>query len=221
MLSHLQPLIKPTNTRKFSKGSTVLYQGEVPRYAHILVSGVLRVFSISAQGDEQIVTYHVPGDFFPTSWLFSKATSTLFFYEAVTECKIAFVAKNELVDFMLADPERTRAMLDYFTTNYSACLIRINALEQPKARDKLIYTLYYLCERYGERKGSHVRIGLTLTHQNLASMVGVTRETAATEMNRLKKQNILSYENQKYTVDTERLLNLIGEDSFRELDITL
>jgi CRP-like cAMP-binding protein len=78
-----------------------------------------------------------------------------------------------------------------------------------------------LCERYGEPKGSQVRIPLTLTHQNLASMVGVTRETAATEMNRLKKQNILTYENQKYTVDTDRLLNLIGEDSFRELNITL
>ncbi len=88
-------------------------------------------------------------------------------------------------------------------------------------RDKLIYTLYYLCLRYGEAKATKTLIPLMLTHQNLAGLVGVTRETTATEMNRLEKQKVLSYDNQKYIVDVERLLNLIGEDSFRDINITL
>lgn len=155
--------------------------------------GIVRVFSISAQGDEQIVTFHVAGEFFPSSWIFDKAPGTLFFYEAVTDCEIAFCPRTELVQFMKATPERYNALLDYFTTNYAAWMIRVNALEQPKARDKLTYTLYYLCQRYSRENGRSVKIPLTLTHQNFASLVGLTRETIAIEMNKLKREGVIDY----------------------------
>lgn len=219
MLKQLEPLIHKSVVRKFSSGSTILYQGEVPRSASILTQGVVRVFSISAQGDEQIVMYHIAGEFFPSSWIFEHTPSTLFFYEALTDCEVAFVPRSEFVTFMLENPERTRALLDYFTKNFAASMVRVNALEQPKARDKLTYTLYFLCQRYGKMQSPKVHIPLTLTHQNLAGLVGLTRETTATEMNKLKKEGVLNYDNQKYIVDTEKLLDLIGEDSFRNMSL--
>lgn len=220
MLEHLQPLIRKSIARSYGGGSTILYQGEVPRTACIIKHGVVRVYSISSQGDEQIVAFHVAGEFFPSTWIFQKSTSSMFFYEAVTDCEIVFTPKEELISFMMAEPKRTTALLDYFTTNYVASLVRISALEQPKAREKLLYTLYFLCQRYGRMGKGLVEINLSLTHQNLASLVGVTRETTATEMSQLKKQKILTYDNQKYTVDVEKLLNLIGEESFRGVKIS-
>lgn len=219
MLTYLEPLVSHAVVRKYPAGATIFYQGEVPRSAGILTKGVVRVLSISAQGDEQIVMYHVAGEFFPSSWIFGKAQSTLFFYEAVSDCEVAFIPRAELIDYMTAEPERSAALLDYFTTNYAASLIHVNALEQSKARDKLVYTLYYLCQRYGKKNNAQVEIPLTLTHKNLASLVGLTRETTATEMNKLKKQSVLTYDNQCYTVDIEKLLDLIGEDSFRGVSI--
>lgn len=219
MLPHLQPLIQASVKRSYSSGSTIFYQGEVPRSAGILVSGVVRVFSISALGDEQTVTYHLPGEFFPSSWIFNKTPGALFFYDAVDDCEVAYVDRDELISFIMAEPARTRATLDYFTTDYSATLIRINGLGQPRARDKLLYTLYYLCERYGTQHDKNMHIPMTLTHQNLASLVGLTRETTATEMNKLKKQSVLTYGNQHYVIAIEKLLDLIGEDSFRGIKI--
>ncbi len=219
MNNSLQPLIKKVITRKFAAGATILYQGEAPRSACVLVKGVVRVFSISSQGDEQIVMFHVAGEFFPSSWIFGKAPGTLFFYEALTDCEVAFVSRTELLEFMSATPERSQAMLDYFTTNFAASLIRVNALEQPKARDKLIYTLYYLCQRYATLDKPQVKIPLALTHQHLASLVGLTRETTAMEMAKLKKESVINYKQQQYTVQLEKLMELIGEDSFRDLSI--
>jgi len=219
MLKHLDQLISKSVARKYSAGSTIIYQGEVPRSACILVSGTARVLSISTQGGEQTITYHVAGEFFPTSWIFGKATSALFFYDAVTDCEVAFVSRVELNEYMMATKERTEALLDYFTTEHSAALMRVNALEQPKARDKLMYTFYFLCQRYAGESSGQVVIPLMLTHQNIASLVGLTRETTATEMNKLKKQGILTYENQKYTVNIDKLVELIGEESFKSLKI--
>lgn len=122
---------------------------------------------------------------------------------------------------MQDSPARMRLLLDYFTTNYAASLIRINALEQPKARDKLIYTLYYLCQRFGKYSAqkNRVEIPIALTHQNFASLVGITRETTAVELSKLKKQQVISYRQQKYTINLEKLTELVGEETFRDVSI--
>ncbi|HEX5797392.1 MAG TPA: Crp/Fnr family transcriptional regulator [Candidatus Saccharimonadales bacterium] len=219
MLNHLRPLIKNSVRRKYSPGSTIFYQGEVPRSACIITKGIIRVYSISPQGDEQIVTYHEAGEFVPSSWIFGKTAGSLFFYETVDKCEVAFVPRDKFLDFFREKPERQYALLDYFTTAYTASLVRISALEQAKAREKLLYTLYYLCQRHGVKSKSSltVRIKLSLTHQALASLIGLTRETTATEMNKLKNEKILRYKNQQYFINRTRLLELMGEESFKDI----
>src|SRR5688572_24391055 len=133
MLKHLDTLIDKSVTRKYSAGSTIIYQGEVPRSACILTKGVARVLSISSQGGEQTITYHVAGEFFPSSWIFGKASSALFFYDAATDCEVSFMPRADLIEHFMSSSERTAALLDYFTTEHSASLMRVNALEQPKA----------------------------------------------------------------------------------------
>jgi CRP/FNR family cyclic AMP-dependent transcriptional regulator len=219
MYSQLQPLIKRSLVRKYAASSTILYQGEAPRSACILAKGIVRVFSISSQGDEQIVSFHVAGEFFPTSWIFRKAPGTLFFYEALTDCEVAMCDRDELIQYMRATPERTDTLLDYYTTNFAASMIRVNALEQPKAHDKLVYTLFYLCQRYSKELGGIIEIPLTLTHQNFASLVGLTRETVAIEMNKLKKSGVIDYKQRRYFVHRDKLFALLGEDSFKGLSI--
>jgi CRP-like cAMP-binding protein len=217
MNTYLQPLIDSSVKRHFGAGSVILYQGEVPRSACLLVEGVVRVYSISKLGDEQIVTFYTAGELFPASWIFEKSTSTMFFYEAVTECEVAFTNRQDLINHFTSNISISRDALAYFATSYAASLLRINALEQAKARDKLIYTLYFLCQRYGVHKASSTYIPISLTHQSLASLVGLTRETTSIEISKLKKQKVITYKNQMYTIDHEKLLDLIGEDSFRNI----
>lgn len=220
MLDSLGPIIKNSVRRTYLPGSTIFYQGEVPRSAAIILSGLVRVYSISPQGDEQIINYHDGGEFIPTSWIFGKSAGSLFFYEAVDKCEIAFVPREDFVKFIYGKPEIMHLALDYYANNYMAFMIRISALEQSKAREKLLYTLYYLCHRHGlpAKNTNLIRIRLSLTHQAIASLVGLTRETTATEMNKLRKEKVLRYNNQRYSVDKEKLLLLMGEESFRDIN---
>lgn len=222
MHQFLIPLIDRSLIRSYNSGATIIHQGEAPRYACIIKDGTIRVINITPQGEEQIIMYHVKGEFFPSSWLYGKAPVSLFFYEAIKPTEIAFVKKEELLDYMMSSPERMNAMLDYFTTNYSASLIQVSALEQSKARDKLLYILFFLCHRYGKKSiGGTILIPLALTHQNIASLVGLTRETTANEISKLKRKKILSYKNQLYSINQKKLLEAIGEDSLRDINISV
>lgn len=218
MLEQLKDLVKASPTRIYGPGSIVIYQGEVPRHAVAIVKGVVKASTISSSGDEQIISFHGSGDILPVSWIFGKTPSALYFYEASTECELVVLPRDALIE-SLCKPSYIRELVDYLVTDQAASSIRICALEQPKARDKLTYTLYYLCQRYGKPSQGKVHIRLALTHQNLGALVGLTRETTATEMSKLKKERVLNYRNQNYYVDIEKLLNLVGEDSFRGIKI--
>lgn len=216
----LQPILEGRTRRTYGADSIILYQGEIPRYACIVTRGVVRSSTISASGDEQIISFYKEGEILPISWIFGKTSSTLYFYQASTDVEVVMVERPELTEHLMK-PQNITTLVDYLVTDHAAASIRISALEQPKAREKLMYTLYYLCKKYGViDKNKRVHIDLALTHQTLGALVGLTRETTATEMSKLKKQKVLTYKNQDYTVDIDKLLSLIGEDSFRDISIS-
>jgi len=215
MLKALDPLLKKGQTRTYNAGSTILYQGEVPRSVFVLKSGVAKSFNISHQGEEQIVKFHLPGDILAPSWVFEKTSGAVFFYEAVVECELVLLRRSEMKSFLQTNQHAMSVLLDRYITDYTASLIRVSALEQAKAVDKVLYTLYYLCRLYGDTKKEWADIEIKLTHQDIASLVGLTRETVAVEINKLRKKKVINYSNQHYSVHVDRLLEMMGEDSFK------
>lgn len=211
--------LKPHATKRlFKKHSILLYQGEAPRMAYVLQSGIVKVYSINTAGEEQIATFHVERDVFPAPWIFGKSASTLYYYEALTDCEVLVVSRDEMRRSITARPELLESILDYFVTNYTGLLMRVTALEQSRAREKIMFTLYYLVFRYGEelRPGIY-KINVALTHGIIASLVGLTRETTTTELSKLKQQRVVSYSAHTYTVNKSKLERLLGEDSFSDL----
>jgi CRP-like cAMP-binding protein len=213
MVAFLKPLIDISPVRFFKAGSTILHQGEVPEKSFLITDGVVRIYNISESGDEQTLMFHVPGEFFPLTWIFGDSKSTLFFYEAMTDCEINMIDRGEFLEFMTSDQDRSKSLVRYFTNIHSTLLLRINALEQSKARDKLIHTFYYLYKRYNRYKQQIITLPFLLTHQNLACLIGLTRETTTIEVNKLRKERVVSCKKQRYTLDVRKLMAVMGTES--------
>ncbi|HLZ14456.1 MAG TPA: Crp/Fnr family transcriptional regulator, partial [Candidatus Saccharimonadales bacterium] len=140
--------LAPVASKKvFKKHSILLYQGEAPRTAFVILSGALKVYSINTAGEEQVVNFHTQYDMLPTSWIFKRSSTTLYYYEALTDCEVLAVPRNELMQVISKKPEYMHLMMDYFASNYVGMLVRVTALEQSRAREKIMFTLYYLMFR--------------------------------------------------------------------------
>lgn len=210
---------KGLSTKVVAAGEIVLYQGEIPRNVMILRQGLVKIYSISSSGEERIVDFAVPGETLATSWVFGNATSTLYYYHALEDCEIYELPKASITEY-LQIKDVASDMLAKLASHYTASLLRITALEQARARDKILFTFYYLLQRFGrEIAPDWYTIQLSLTHQIIADLVGLTRETTAVELNTIKRTKVLSYKRQKYLVHKERLLKAIGEDSFANISL--
>ena len=67
--------------------------------------------------------------------------------------------------------------------------------------------IYQLASRHGIRDARGTIVDLKITHQELAEMVGTSRETVTRALARLRKQGILSIEQRRIIlIDAEALL---------------
>jgi len=209
----LDQLFSAYPLRTFKKGQTLLFQGEVPRYAYVIKTGTVKTYNISPLGEEQVISLSSTHDILPEAWFLGEARVAYYFYEAFTDCTIWTISRDELAQKVRANPALTEHLLHRFMQLYIGARVHINALEQARSRDKLIHLLHYLMLRFGEEhRKDHVQITLRLTHQILANMIGATRETVATELMRLRKEKVIDYRQQLYILDKPRLLRLRNED---------
>lgn len=216
----LQTIKSHVSTRFIKKGAILLYQSEIPRHAFIVQKGLIRAYTITSSGEERIVSLHTKGDVFPISWVYGETPNTLFYYEATTNAEVICVQKEDLVQAVMTNPSLMTKVLKSTINEYTALLLRITALEQSSAAEKIALTLYYLIIRHGtEKKPGLFTIDIKMTQSMIASLVGLTRESTAVNLKLLKKKGIVTYSNFIYVVSKPNLERFVGEDSFK--DITL
>lgn len=213
-LTHLSDLLNNYSLRKFKKGQTLLFQGEVPRFAYVIRTGTVKTYNISPTGEEQVVSLSSEYDIIPEAWFLGEASVAYYFYEAFTDCTVYAITREDLAKKVSESQELSNMLLRRFMRLYVGASVHINALEQPRSRDKLVHLLHYLMVRYGTEAGKHtVKISLRLTHQTLANMLGITRETIATEIARLRREKVLDYKQQTYIVNKPALLRLRNDEN--------
>lgn len=209
-----------TTKRAVKKRAILIYQGEIPRQAYIVLSGTFKVYRLSNFGEEQIVGFKTTGDVFPETWIFGKTSSTLYYYEAMSDAEVLTVERPVFLDLIEKKPELKERLFDYMVSNYTGLLMQISALEQSRAAEKLLLIVYYLMFRYGEeKKPGEYDINLHLTHTTLASLMGLTRETTTTELGRLKRKGIIDYNTKTFTVYRQALERKLGDDSFSDIQL--
>lgn len=220
-MDELLTAITPHSTsRVIKKGATVLYQSEIPRCAFIVGKGLVRAYTITSTGEERIISLHAKNDIFPLSWIYGETPSTLFYYEAVTDCELICAPKDTLLDTIMSNPPIMQSMLKFSNNKYTALLLRIAALEQSTAAEKIAMTLYYLLIRHGiQRKPGEFTINLKMTQSMIASLVGLTRESTAVNLKFLQKKQIISYSNFIYVVNKPNLERFVGDTSFKDITI--
>lgn len=208
----------------FKKREIIVFQGEAPRQAFIIKSGTVKAYNLSVSGDEKPVAFYQADSAFPAPWIYGKTASSTYYYEAFTpEVEVYTIDRHEFVDFIKKRPELLYQELQRLLADQLGGSMRLNALQNSRARDKLIYTLHYLALSHGKAAGQgNIELTLDVTHQDLANLTGLTRETVATELNKLKRQKVIDYgKHLPYQLDVSRLTQLLNDEFIAELKPTL
>lgn len=188
--------------------------------AFFIKKGVVKVYNITSGGDEKIVGYESAGSLLPLGWLFDRAPVSLYYYDTFTDCEVYRLPKSEIRKVINSNHKATMALLDQMISMYIGATMHLHALEQSRASNKLLFIMQFLVLRFGRPiNKTENEIDLRLTHQDIANLMGTTRETASSEISQLTKAGVLRIKDFKYIVNTDKAQRLLGEEDFGEVTL--
>jgi CRP/FNR family cyclic AMP-dependent transcriptional regulator len=210
--------------RKFNKGEIIIFQGEAPRSAFVVKEGIIKAYNLSVGGDEKPVAFYGSDAVFPAAWVYGRLPNAIYYYEAFTnDVTIHVVNRDAYVDFIKSKSSLLYMEMQRMLSDQIGASMRLNALQHSRASDKLLYTLHYLALGHGKPLGNQqIEITMSLTHQDFANLTGLTRETAATELNKLKHSGVIQYDKHTpYRLNLARLMQVLNDQYISDLQVSL
>lgn len=179
-------------TRKYKKGEVLIRADDDPQGIFYLSKGYVRQYTISQTGLE--LTLHIlrPISYFPMVWAVN-GTPNIYYFEALTPVEVGRAPRKQVVDFIKDKPVIIFELLSELIEDYAESLTRIEHLVFSDAYRRVISVLLYIAKHFGEVRGAGVIVHHHFTHQDIATLVGVARETASLEMLKLEKNGFIKY----------------------------
>jgi CRP/FNR family cyclic AMP-dependent transcriptional regulator len=210
-MTNLEAHITQHPTKQYEKDQVILFQGETPANVFIIKSGYVKGYDISPDGNEQVVWLGSRGDLFSYDWLFSATDSTQLLYGAFSNTELYVLNRRDLLAYLQQRPETLLEMTRKMATTLTDLVTKLAAAEKPKASEKIAHVLHMLADRFslpGTPRES-AELALPLTQQDLANLVGLTRETVAAELKKLRNGGYIDYDKMRFIVHDRRLAELL------------
>ena len=99
----------------------------------------------------------------------------------------------ETVNFIKDKPKVIFELMSELLADYAETLNRMEHLVLSDAYRRVISVLLYIAKHFGETSDKGVIVHHRFTQQDIATLVGVARETASNEMVKLEKKGLIKY----------------------------
>lgn len=196
----------------YKKGETILLKGDEPKHLYIIESGLVKTYTITAKGDERLVSIDRRGEDFPVGFALHLIDKSQYFYEAFTRCTIRLVPREQYLAHLHSNVESMYKRQVNMTMLLLSTLSRVHALEQSNASDKIAYTLLYMADQLGVILRPYTtRLKISVTQQEIADSLGLTRETASIELRKLEMMKLIAHSRKNYVLHIERLKKYLDE----------
>ena len=199
--------------RRFPEGATIYGEGDLCDSLYILKSGVVKLISISPKGSEAILQIVKPGQVFGELLLSRERRA--FTALAAEDSTVTVISRQNL--------RRLLSLVPVLALNFIQVLSRrLAEVEKGLAESshtwsyhRLARVLLQLSQQYGEEDSAGTLIQLRLTHEDLANLIGTTRETVTTQLNRFSRMGLLSRRARQFVICQPRLIRFIHSEDLR------
>ena len=186
----VQRLAAITSPSSYPKGATLFVEGQGPRGVFILCSGRVKLSTSSEDGKTLIVRIADPGEV-----LGLPATVTGKPYELTGEVieptQANFIPRQEFLNFLREYGEAALRVAQQLAETYHSAIAEMRTIGlSHSVGEKLARFLLDLSSGHDKGEGE-VRITLTLTHEEIAQMIGASRETVTRLFGEFKKKQFL------------------------------
>ena len=195
-LSEVQRLFRE---KTFKKGTTLFHEGDYGEELFIIEKGSVKIFREDFTR-ETILTILKDGDYFGEMGILQYNEQRSANAEALQPCTVYTIHRSDFTKLLEKNPHISIKLLYVSMKRLRKANEMIRSLTSLDARTRILKTLIDLSEDYGVIIEGEILIDLKLTHQQIADMSGVVRETVSKVLVELQQSNTISIESKKISI---------------------
>ncbi len=188
--SEMHWIDKISEMREFSKKQPIYLPGETSDKIYLLKSGKVKIKDLSEDGKEFIWDILDSGEIFGETTLFGvQSPNTM--AEALEDVQICVLNREDFEELLKRNPEFSLRVTKLIGLRRKELQSRISDLIFRDVHTRLAHLILDLSNKYGREHKRGTLIKVKLTHYDIASLIGSTRETTTVCLNDLKREGLI------------------------------
>ncbi len=193
----LRQISDKVSVRNFKKNETILYEEDTNEFMYIILSGNVKALQITEEGKETILAVHRAGDFFGEMALIDGKTTPASVV-ATEDSRIALVSKRDFYSLLFSQNKVLEMLLRILSSRLRESWEKIRMMTHKDASVRIKTLFRMLATEYGEKTAEGVTLNIKLTHQTIASMTSLTRETVTRVLDRWQEDGKITVLKNKF-----------------------
>jgi CRP/FNR family transcriptional regulator, cyclic AMP receptor protein len=189
-LPAVQKLNEIKSTAIYPKSAVLFIEGQLPRGVFVLCAGRAKLSASSQDGKTVILKISEPGDVLGLNAAISNRP-----YEVTAEMlepgQANFIARDALLQFLREHGEVALRVVEQLSRNYYSAFEEIRMLGLTSSPSEKFAKLLLAWSADGVHSADPLHMKSTLTHEEIAEMIGTTRETVSRLFSEFKKNQLL------------------------------
>lgn len=207
--TQLQQVAQTAALRTYHKHEFIVREGDPGGTFYIILDGSVAVTRVASDGRETILSILKSNDFFGEMSLFDSSLRSASI-KTLSDVKVGVIDEKAFLDVLERSPKIARYLVTALSQRLRAANQLIAATTSQDIRARLASLLLNLSQSFGEKAENGVKITLRLTNQEMANMIGTTRETVNRTLNRFWDEKLIDMRTSHViVVEPEKLRSLI------------
>jgi CRP/FNR family cyclic AMP-dependent transcriptional regulator len=181
-------------------------EGDSGDHFYIILSGLVEI-SRFENGKKFVLTTLQEGDFFGEMALLEEGELRSANAEVVEKTVLLTINRHDLLSFLESYPSVSYQLLTTLTKRLRKTNEQMHDITFMDVRSRINKKILNLAEEYGVMLDEQLIINLRITHQQLADMVGCTREMVTKVLIELQADSIIDIIKKKIIIKNKLLLS--------------
>lgn len=195
--------------RKYPKGAPIYLPSDAGSAVFLLAEGRVKLCSITPDGKQAILAFIEPGELFGELAVLEEGEREEQ-AETMAATTLVLLPRDALEQLMSESPQLALGVTKLIGLRRKRIERRLKSLLFRTNRDRLIHLLLDLASQYGGESEDGILLSIPLSHQDLASVIGATRETVTTLLGELQLERLIKVARQRLVIrDLKRLADCI------------
>jgi CRP-like cAMP-binding protein len=192
------------------KGTQILIPEQALDVLFFLKKGQVRLYRMTSQGKQFTTDILVDGNVFGETESFM-LTDKQTYAEAMTDCYLCTMDKEKFESFIRTTPDVSLKLIQILSNRLKETYDLSEKIALGDVRYRTLFLLLKMSEKSGTRDKEWQSINMKITHEDIATMVGSSRETISLLMSKLKKEGLLKKTLFGYSIKADEIKNILME----------